>query len=66
MSDDPVTVDVEITTEPFGVKGAITVDDSVFEMKRQSFKVEAARKINRLSHDLLEEAMNEFDRRNGE
>lgn len=61
---DPVTVDVVITTEPFGVKGSITVDDSVFTMSRNSFSAETARKINKLSRDLHDEAMREYDRRN--
>lgn len=61
-----VNVDVFLTGEgePFGVRGTISVNDSVFDLNRTEFSEGALSEINRLSAELLEVALSEYDRRN--
>lgn len=59
-----VTVNVDVTTSPFGVTGSISVDESVFELSRKEFSDGAGIEINQLSRELHDLALSEYDRRN--
>lgn len=61
-----VTVNVEVTENPFGVKGSLKVDDAVFDLNRQQFSDGALAEVDRLGNQLMDLALAEYDRRNAE
>lgn len=60
---DSVTVNVEVTEAPFGVKGSVSVNESVFDTPRIQFEQGVEQELHRLSGQLYDLAMSEYDRR---
>lgn len=62
MSD--LHVEAVVTENPFGVKGSISVGESVFGLDRDEFTQGAMKEIEALGHQLYQIAVDEYDRRN--
>lgn len=58
-----VKTNVEVTSEPFGVKGSLSVDESVFDAPRIQFEDGVKAEIDTLAGQLYDLAMSEYDNR---